>query len=386
MKPRKICIITGSRADYGYLVTLMRLIQADPACSLQVAVTGMHLWPEFGETWRSVEADGFPISARIETPFTGTRPADVAKATGRLTEGFAAALEKLNPDFTVILGDRYEIFAAAQACLFLRIPLAHLAGGDVTEGAYDEAMRHAITKMASLHFVTNEQAARRVIQLGEDPQRVFCIGATSLDLLTSMNFIPRENLGTQIGFIFKKRNLLVTFHPVTLSPISSQAQLAELLTALDDIAADGCTGLLFTAPNADTEGMALLTMLEEYVVSRPHALVYPSLGRERYFSAVAACDVVVGNSSSGIYEVPSFKRPTVDIGDRQKGRSRAQSVIHCESERVAIREAIKEAFTLDCSHVVNPYGDGQASARLLDVLKAISDPQTLLMKKFHDLP
>lgn len=385
MSLRKICIITGSRADYGYLIMLMRLIQEDPECILQVAVTGMHLWPEFGETWREVEAGGFPISAKVDTDFIGTSPSDVARCTGRLTERFATTLSELSPDFAVVLGDRYEIFAAAQACMFLRIPLVHLAGGDVTEGAYDEAMRHAITKMASLHFVTNEQAARRVVQLGEDPERVFCVGATSLDLLPSLKLLSIDELAVDLGFIFRKKNLLITFHPVTLSLTSSQEQISELLGALDDIAMDGETGLIFTAPNADTEGEKLMDMVKDYVSCRPHARFYSSLGRLRYFSAVAVCNAVVGNSSSGLYDAPSFKRPTVDIGDRQKGRIRAESVIHCEPERAAIRAAIELAYTIDCSAVVNPYGKGDASSRILEVLKAISDPVALTIKRFNDL-
>lgn len=386
MNPRRICIITGSRADYGYLVILMRLLREDPECELQVVVTGMHLWPQFGETWREITAEGFVVDAKVQTEFAGTRPADIARATGRLTEGFASALEELAPDFVVVLGDRYEIFAAAQACLFLRLPLAHLAGGDVTEGAYDEAMRHAITKMASLHFVTNAQAARRVIQLGEEPERVFCVGATSLDLLAVTPLLTRQELTAQLGFVFRQKNLLVTFHPVTLASTSSRQQLDEVLAALDAEAEGGNTGLIFTAPNADTEGEVLLATLTDYVRSRPHARLYPALGRGRYFSTVVACDAVVGNSSSGLYEVPSLKRPTVDIGDRQKGRLRAQSVIHCEAEREAIRAAIAQAYGLDCTTVVNPYGQGDASARILATLKTIPEPAGLIVKRFHDLP
>lgn len=386
MELRKICVITGSRADYGYLATLMGLVREDPGCELQVVATGMHLWPEFGETWREIEADGFSLAARVAAPFTGTGPADVARATGRLVEGFADALAALAPDFAVVLGDRYEIFAAAQACLFLRIPLAHLAGGDVTEGAYDEAMRHSITKMAALHFVTTPQAARRVAQLGEDPARIFCVGATSLDRLASLPLLSKDELAAQLGFAFKARNLLVTFHPVTLSATPSAAQMDELLAALDDLAADGDTGILCTAPNADTEGLDLLARLTGYAASRPHVLVRASLGQLRYLSAVAACDAVVGNSSSGLYEVPSLKRPTVDIGERQEGRLRAGSVVHCAPRRAAIRQAVEAALALDCSSVVNPYGDGSASRRILDVLRAAPDPRDLVRKRFHDLP
>lgn len=385
MEPCKICVITGSRADYEHLVTLMRLIQDDPDCDLQVIVTGMHLWSEFGETWRALETDGLPISAKVSTPFIGTRPADVARITGRLVEKFASTLEDLAPDFAVVLGDRYEIFAAAQACLFLRTPLVHLAGGDVTEGAYDEAMRHAITKMAALHFVTNEASARRVVQLGEDPARVFCVGATSLDLLSDQRLLSRKELGERLNFEFRRRNFLVTFHPVTLSRSNSMDQLTELLASIDDLAADGETGILFTAPNADTDGRKLMAQIEEYAALRPYAKMYPSLGREKYFSAVAVCEVVVGNSSSGIYEVPSFKRPTVDIGDRQKGRLRAPSVVHCEPRRDEISKAVMRALALDCSGVINPYGDGKASQRILAGIKSVSDPKTMVMKSFYDL-
>ncbi|MEW5772895.1 MAG: UDP-N-acetylglucosamine 2-epimerase [Thermodesulfobacteriota bacterium] len=386
MEPRKICVITGSRADYGYLATLMGLVREDPRCELQAVATGMHLWPEFGDTWREIEADGFPLAARVAAPLDGAGAGDVARTTGRLLEGFADALEELAPDFAVVLGDRYEIFAAAQACLFLRIPLAHLAGGDVTEGAYDEAMRHSITKMASLHFVTTPQAARRVAQLGEDPARIHCVGATSLDRLAALPLLSREELAAQLGFTFRGRNLLVTFHPVTLAATPSAAQMDELLAALDDLAADGDTGILCTAPNADTEGLDLLARLTDYAASRPHVLMRASLGQLRYLSAVAACDAVVGNSSSGLYEVPSLKRPTVDIGERQEGRLRAGSVVHCAPERTAIRRAVETALALDCSNVVNPYGDGRASRRILDVLKAAPDPRALVRKRFHDLP
>lgn len=386
MQPRKICVITGSRADYGYLATLMGLVREDPGCELQVVATGMHLWPEFGETWREIEADGFSLAAKVAAPLTGAGAADVARATGRLAEGFADALERLAPDIAVVLGDRYEIFAAAQACLFLRIPLAHLAGGDVTEGAYDEALRHSITKMAALHFVTTPQAARRVAQLGEDPARIFCVGATSLDRLATLPLLPREELAARLGFAFKARNLLVTFHPVTLAATSSRDQLDELLAALDDLARDGDTGILCTAPNADTEGLDMLARLREFAAARPHAQIHASLGQLRYLSAVAACDAVVGNSSSGLYEVPSLKRPTVDIGERQQGRLRAASVVHCAPERAAIRAAVETALALDCGGVVNPHGDGHASRRVLAALKAVPDPRALTRKRFCDLP
>lgn len=380
-----ICVVTGSRADYGYLVTLMELIRDNPGCALQVAVTGMHLWEEYGDTWRDIEADGFAIDVRVKAPFKGTEPEDVARYTGRLIEGFSEALKRLAPDIVVLLGDRYEIFAAAQAVLFMRIPLAHLAGGDMTEGAYDEAMRHSITKIAHLHFVTNAQAGKRVVQLGENPSRVHVVGSTSLDLLKNFKPLSRSELERELDFEFRNKNLLVTFHPATLDAESPESQARELLAALDEWAAGGEAGVIFTAPNADAEGLGVRAALDEFAGQRPWAKVFDSLGREKYFSAVLTADAVVGNSSSGLYEVPSLGRPTVDIGDRQKGRLRAASVVHCEPRREQILDAIKRALDLDCSNVVNPYGQGDASQKILEILLEV-EPRKLLKKEFYDLP
>lgn len=378
---RKICVVTGSRADYGYLVTLMRLIREDPGLTLQVAVTGAHLWPEFGETCRTVEEDGFSIDAKVELPFTGTSSGDVARFVGRGVAGFAEAFERLAPDIAVLMGDRYEIFAAAQAALFLKLPLAHVAGGDVTEGAFDEAMRHGITKMAHLHFTTNADSARRVAQLGENPDHVFNVGSTGLDGLQGLSLLSREDLARDLDFSFQEKNILATFHPVTLDRESSRAPLRELLGALDVL--DG-VGVVFTAPNADTEGMDLMRVLEDYADKRPHVKVFKSLGNLKYFSLMSQVDAVVGNSSSGLYEAPSFKKPTVNIGDRQKGRVSATSVLHCAPEKEAILRTIRAAFELDCSDAVNPYGDGNASRRILDVLKGVDNPANLVKKKFFD--
>ncbi|WP_028586179.1 UDP-N-acetylglucosamine 2-epimerase [Desulfocurvus vexinensis] len=383
---RTICVVTGSRADYGYLRPLMRLAAADPGCLLQVVVTGMHLWPAFGDTWREIEADGFGIDQRVALPFTGTGALDVAGCVGAAVPLLAAAFQRLEPDFVVLLGDRYETFAAALGALFARVPVAHLAGGDVTEGAFDEALRHGITKMAHLHFTTNERSSRRVVQLGEDPARVFTVGATSLDDLLREPPMPRAELERELGFTFLARNVLVTYHPVTLDPTPPATQCAELLGALDDLGAGKELGVVCTAPNADTGGLDILALLERWAAGRPGILVRKSLGMRRYFGALAAVDAVVGNSSSGIYEAPSFKVPTVDIGARQRGRMRAASVLHCAPGRAAIADAVGRALALDCSQVVNPYGDGQASGRILAALKAEPDPQALLMKRFFDLP
>lgn len=382
----KICVITGSRADYGYLLPLMELIRDREGSVLQVVATGMHFWEEFGGTWREIEKDGFPIDVRVKAVFQGTGPEDVARYTSRLIEGFAEAFKRLEPDFAVVLGDRYEIFAAAQAALFLRVPLAHLAGGDVTEGAYDEAMRHSITKMSHLHFVTNEASGRRVVQLGEDPEHVHVVGSTGLDLIRRLKPLSRGELERELGFRFRKRNFLVTFHPVTLENMPSRAQMGELLAALDQWSAEGEVGIIFTAPNADAEGLELRSALEKFVSKRRWTTVFDSLGREKYISTVLQVDVVVGNSSSGLYEVPFLGKPTVDIGDRQTGRIRPESVVHCEPERDQIRLSIERALTVDVARVTNPYGNGRASERILDILLQTRNPRELIKKKFYDLP
>lgn len=381
----KICVVTGSRADYGYLRPLLRLVAADPDCRLQIVATGMHLWEQFGNTWREIEGDGFALDARVELPFTGTAAQDVAGYVGLAVPAFAAVFERLMPDFVVLLGDRYEIFAAAQGALFTRMPVAHLAGGDLTEGAFDDALRHSITKMAHLHFTTNEDSTRRVAQLGEDPAHIFTVGATSLDSIAEVPRLPRAELERDLGFAFKKRNVLATFHPVTLDRASSTAQLRELLGALDDLGAGPELGVVFTAPNADTEGLDILALLEEWAAGREGIAVCKSLGLLRYYSALEVVDAVVGNSSSGLYEVPSFNIPTVDIGHRQGGRLRADSVLHCETEREAIGKTLRQAFALDCSQVVNPFGDGRASERILERLKAVKDSAGLVMKRFHEV-
>lgn len=382
---RHICIVTGSRADYGYLRPLMRLVEADPDCRLSVIATGMQLWKEFGETWREIEADGFRIDRRVGCPFTGTGVLDVAGYVGTAVPGFAQALTELRPDVLVLLGDRYEIFAAAQAAMFAGVPVAHLAGGDVTEGAFDEAIRHSITKMAHLHFVTNADSGRRVCQLGEDPQRVFNVGATSLDSVAEVPRLSRSELESDLGFAFRQRNVVATFHPVTLEARPSSQQFAELLGALDDCGAGSDLGVVFTAPNADTEGLDVMAMLQEWASGRDGIIVRKSLGLARYYSVLENVDAVIGNSSSGLYEAPSFGIPTVNIGDRQRGRSCAESVLHCEADRKIIAETLREALAMDCTGVTNPYGDGKASARILRKIKAVDDPKSLIMKHFFEV-
>jgi UDP-N-acetylglucosamine 2-epimerase (non-hydrolysing)/GDP/UDP-N,N'-diacetylbacillosamine 2-epimerase (hydrolysing) len=380
---RKICVITGSRAEYGLLYWLLREIQDDADLELQLVATGMHLSPEFGLTYKIIEQDGFRIAAKVEMLLSSDTPVGIAKSIGVGVMGFADALERLAPDLLVVLGDRFEILAAAQAALVAKIPVAHVAGGDTTEGAFDEAMRHSITKMSHLHFVTNAEAGRRVRQLGENPAHIFNVGSPGLDFIKRLQLLDREEVQTALNFRFRSKNLLITFHPATLERIPAAAQFQALLDALDRLGSD--FGLIFTKPNADNEGRALIRLLEEFAAARDQAAAYTSLGQKLYLSTLAQVDAMVGNSSSGLYEAPSFKKPTVNIGDRQKGRLQAASVLNCPPVPDAIHQTILAALTLDCSEVVNPYGDGEASGRMVTIIKNIDDFQMILQKKFFDI-
>jgi UDP-N-acetylglucosamine 2-epimerase (non-hydrolysing)/GDP/UDP-N,N'-diacetylbacillosamine 2-epimerase (hydrolysing) len=383
MPRRRICVVTGTRAEYGLLYWLMKEIQDDPDLELQIIATGMHLSPEFGSTYKTIEENGFVIDAKVEMLLSSDTPVGITKSIGLGVIGFADALERLKPDILVLLGDRYEILAAAQAALVARIPIAHLFGGDTTEGAFDEAIRHSITKMAHLHFVSNEISAARVRQLGENPSFVYNFGSTGIDQIKRLERLSRQDLETQTGFSFQKKNLLVTFHPATLEENSPEKQFRELLDALDLLGPD--VGLIFTYPNADPAGRSLIPMIDSFVASHPQAMAFASLGQLRYLSVMAHVDAVVGNSSSGLYEAPSLKIPTVNIGDRQKGRLQASSVIHCLPDANLIGEAIQAAFAMDCSAVVSPFGDGNSSQKIKDVLKMVPLGEALLKKHFFDL-
>ena len=382
MSKRKLCVVTGTRAEYGLLHWLMKGIQADPSLELQTVVTGMHLSPEFGLTYKAIEEDGFSIDARVEMLLSSDTPVGIAKSIGLGVIGFADALDRLRPDILVLLGDRFEILAVAQAALVARIPVAHLFGGDTSEGAFDEAIRHSITKMAHLHFVSHADAARRVKQLGENPQHVHLVGSTGIDQIKRLRLLDRKELEKELNFNFRNRNLLVTFHPETLDGTSPGDQFGELLTALDRLGPE--VGVIFTKPNADTAGRILVKMVDEFCHDRPHAKAYTSLGQVRYLSVMSEVDAVLGNSSSGLYEAPSFQVPTINVGDRQKGRLQAASVVNCTVEAGEIERGIRKAFELDCGQVVNPYGDGCSSERIVEVLKTVDLDSPLLKKKFFD--
>jgi UDP-N-acetylglucosamine 2-epimerase (non-hydrolysing)/GDP/UDP-N,N'-diacetylbacillosamine 2-epimerase (hydrolysing) len=378
---RRIAIVTGSRAEYGLLYWPIRDLLGAPDLEPLLIVTGMHLSPEFGMTVHDIERDGIPISARVDMLVSSDTAGGVAKSMALGLMGISGAIERLRPDAMLVLGDRFEILAAAQAAMVHNLPLAHIAGGDTTEGAFDEAIRHSITKMAHLHLVTNEMARRRVVQMGEDPDRVYMVGSPGLDHLRRRPLVDRATLEESLGYPLGRRNALITFHPVTLESGDGIRQQDEVLAALDGLPSEWT--FWFTMPNADPGGRGLGEALKAWARARPRARVFDSLGQQRYLSLMREVDIVIGNSSSGLYEAPSFKVPTIDIGDRQRGRLAAMSVLHSEPDRASIRAAIEQALMLDCTNVQNPYGDGRASERIVEALRAMPAADRLLKKTFH---
>lgn len=381
MSKRKICVVTGTRADYGLLQPIMALLAEDADFELQIIATGMHCSPEFGLTQSEITRDGFRITESIEMLLSSDTAVGVTKSMGLGTIGFAEAFARLQPDLVFVLGDRFEILAAAQAAMIARLPLAHACGGDTTEGAVDEAIRHSITKMAHMHFVTNQVAWQRVRQLGENPACIWNVGSPGIDHIK--NFIPMTGLelAKSLGCQLRDRNLLITFHPSTLDDSPAVDQCQALLDALAALGSD--VGLFITQSNADVAGRQIAEKVNEFVRAQPNAYGFVSLGTRRYLSLMAHVDAVVGNSSSGLYEAPSFKIPTVNIGKRQQGRLQATSVINAETTASAILAAIREAFDKDCSSAVNPYGDGQAAERIVSTLKSIPDFNAQIVKTFH---
>lgn len=382
---RNICVVTGTRAEYGLLRWVMEGIRQMAGLELQVIATGMHLSPEFGLTYREIEKDGFHIDRKVEMLLSSDTPSGLAKSMGLGLIGFSEALQQLQPDLMLVLGDRFEIFSAVAAAMVARIPVAHLHGGEATEGAFDEAIRHSITKMSHLHFVAAEEYRKRVIQLGEQPERVFLVGGLGIDNIKKLTLLERPALEASLGFELGPKNLLVTFHPVTLENATSTQQIAELLEALGTLED---THLIFTKPNADTGGRVLFDMIEQFVADHPNARAYTSLGQLRYLSCIRHVDGVVGNSSSGLTEVPSFGKGTINIGDRQRGRLKAESVIDCNPERQSITAALQRlyspAFLVMLKTVRNPYGEGGASEKIVQVLQDYP-LETILKKSFHDL-
>jgi len=382
----KICVVTGTRAEYGLLYWLMKEIDSDSELELQIIVTGMHLSPEFGLTYKVIEQE-FNINKKIEMLLSSDTPVGISKSIGLAQISFSEAYDELKPDLVILLGDRYEIFAAATAAMVARIPIAHLHGGETTEGAFDEAIRHSITKMSHLHFTATDEYRRRVIQLGEAPERVFNVGGLGIENIKRLNLMSKEEFENSINFKLNNKNLLVTFHPVTLEESTTEQQFTQLLNALDTLIN---THIIFTKANSDTDGRIINKLIDDYVNSNPSkSVAFASLGQLRFLSALQYVDGVVGNSSSGLAEAPSFKIGTINIGDRQKGRIKASSVIDAEPDYQSILKAIEHLYSDSFKETLittkNPYGEGSASSEIIQIIKNTS-LKHILKKSFFDLP
>ncbi len=381
-----VAVVTGTRAEYGILYPVLREIAQRPTLELQLLVTGMHLSPEFGLTYRQIEADGFRIARKIEMLLASDTEEAIALSVGLGVMGFARVFAKERPDVLVVLGDRFESLAAAVAAMTARIPIAHISGGQTTEGAVDEAIRHAITKMSHLHFTHMPAYRDRIVQMGEDPERVFVFGTPSIDGIKTMPIMPREELEQRLGLDLSKRTLVIVYHPVTLEDNSAEWQMDELLGALA-----GCDCQhVFIMPNADAGGRVIARKVEEFTRSMPSARAFVNLERPVYLNLLGRASAIVGNSSSGIIEAPEFRLPAVNIGDRQRGRVRAANVIDCQPSRAHIAEAIgralDRAFRESLATLRNPYGDGSASRKIVDVLEHFDLGGPLLKKRFYAVP
>lgn len=382
---KKICVVTGTRAEYGLLYWLMKEIEADKEFQLQLIVTGMHLSSEFGLTYKEIEKE-FKIDKKIEMLLSSDTSIGILKSMGLAQISFCEAFEELKPDILIALGDRYEIFSVVSTAMIARIPIVHLHGGETTEGAFDESIRHSITKMSHLHFTATEEYRNRVIQLGEHPSRVFNVGGMGIENIKRLKLLTKEEFENSIDFKLNKKNILVTFHPVTLENSTAQEQFQELLEVIDELKD---TNIIFTKANSDTDGRIINQMIDDYVAKNFHKSVgFNSLGQLRYLSSLQFIDAVVGNSSSGLLEAPSFKIGTINIGDRQKGRIKADSIIDCSANKIDIKKAFEKLYSLEFQNsllnVSNPYGDGCASKKIIEEIKRVN-LENILKKTFYDL-
>ena len=385
MIKRKICVITGSRAEYGLLYWLIKDIESDKDLDLQLIVTGMHLSSEFGLTYKEIENE-FKIEKKIDIQLSSDTSNGISSSMSIAQKSFSEALIELEPDIVVVLGDRYEIFSAVSAAMISKIPIAHIHGGEITQGSWDDCMRHCITKMSFLHFTASEEYYKRVLQLGENPCRVFNVGGLGVENIKKLKLLTKYEFEKSIKFKLNKKNILITFHPVTLENNTSKKQFQELLNAINDLED---TNIIFTKTNSDLNGKVINQMIDQYIILNPEtAIGFKSLGQLRYLSALQYVDVVIGNSSSGLMEAPSFKIATINIGTRQKGRIRGSSVIDCSPNKTDIKKTIKKVyskqFQKSLKDVDNPYDKGSASKKIVEILKDFQIPKTLI-KKFYDI-
>ena len=384
---KKVCIVTGTRAEYGLLKPMIDKVHKSAELKLQLVITGMHLSTEFGLTYKEIEEDGYPITSKVEMLLSSDTPVGITKSMGVALIGFADCFDQNKPDIVLVLGDRYEMLAAVSAAMIARIPIAHIHGGELTEGVIDEAIRHSITKMSHLHFTAAEEYRKRVIQLGESPAMVYNVGALGVENAKTVDLIQQKELEDMLGFQFKFPTIMITYHPVTLENATAKKQFEEIINVIDRHKE---ISVIFTKANADTDGRIINKMIDDYVkINRDRCREYTSLGQRKYLSALKFCDAVVGNSSSGIIEVPSFGIPTVNIGDRHRGRVRAESVIDCGNDRgqieAALQEALSSEFRNKAANVRNPYEGQKTSEEIVKVIsKAVYDGIDL-RKKFYDI-
>jgi len=384
---KTICVVTSSRGDYGIFRPLLNKIMAAGDFKLHLIVTGSHLLRKFGSTYREIEKDGYKITKKVDIKLVNDTENGISRSIGLGVIGFSKALSELKPDLIILLGDRFEILACAIAAHVSRMPIAHIHGGEITEGAIDDAFRHAITKMSILHFTSTEEYRKRVIQLGESPNRVFNVGALGVDNIRVLKLFDKDALEKEIGFNFAKKNILVTFHPVTLEHNSSRLQFKELLKAIDNFVD---VGVIFTKPNADTGNSEIRDLIDKYVKkNKCRAISFENMGTLKYLSTLQFVSAVVGNSSSGVIEAPSFGIPTINIGDRQKGRLMAKSIINCMPQAKQICNAIKKVFSPKfvkfCKTVNNPYGKGNAAEKIYRVIKGSINNLPSIKKTFYTI-
>ena len=382
---KKICIITGSRAEYGLLFWLLKEIETSKNFELQLIVTGMHLSPEFGLTYKEIEKD-FKINKKINIDLSADTSLGISRSMSIAQLSFSKVYKKLKPDIVVVLGDRYEIFSAVIAAMISKLTVAHIHGGETSEGSMDDYMRHCITKMSHIHFAATEEYRTRIIQLGESPGRVFNVGGMGIENIKRIKLLSKNEFEKAINFKLNKKNILVTFHPTTLENNTSKLQFRELLAAINDL---DNTNIIFTKTNSDLHGKVINQMIDQYISKNSKKSIgFYSLGQTRYLSALQFVDVVLGNSSSGLIEAPSFKIATINIGDRQKGRIKAKSVIDCLPEKKSIQNSIKRAYSKNFQSLLkvvkNPYDNGFSSKKIVRVLNSIKI-ENILKKSFHNI-